>query len=130
MKRDIIEGLAWAGGMIALALGAAFARNQGYMDQDMVLRLVIGINGLMIAYFGNRAPKRLAPSNCARQIARVSGWSSVVSGLIYAGLWAFAPIPVAIMVGSGVIVAGMIVTLGYCFRLRARGRAQDYGGTI
>ena len=129
MKRDIIEALAWATGMILLALGASFARNEGYIDQDMVLRLVIGVNGLMIAYFGNRAPKRLAPSNCARQIARVSGWSSVVSGLIYTGLWVFAPIPVAILVGSGVIVAGLIVTIGYLFWLRGRDRAQKHGDT-
>ena len=129
MKRDIIEGLSWAGGMILLALGASFARNQGFIDQDMVLRLVIGVNGLMIAYFGNRAPKRLAPSNCARQIARVSGWSSVVSGLIYTGLWVFAPIPVAILVGSLVIVAGLIVTIGYLFWLRGRDRAQKHGDT-
>jgi hypothetical protein len=124
MNKEILVALAWAGGMIALALAATLARNQGALDQDTVLRLVIGINGLMIAYYGNRAPKVVAPSAYALQIARVSGWSSVLSGLVYAGLWAFAPIQVAIIFGTGVVAAGLIVTLGYCFWLRRRARAD------
>jgi hypothetical protein len=127
MKRDLLVALAWGGGIVLLALGATVARSQGIIDQDTVLRVVIGINGLMIAYYGNRAPKAVAPSIYAAQIARVSGWSSVLSGLVYAGLWAFAPIPVAIWVGCGAVLAGLIVTVGYCFRLRAKARAQKYG---
>jgi hypothetical protein len=94
--------------------------NQGYIDHDTMLRLVIGINGLMIAYYGNRAPKAVAPSAYARQITRVAGWSLVLSGLVYAGFWAFAPIPLAITVGTGTVAAGMIVTLGYGLWLRMR----------
>ena len=124
MKKELLVGLAWGGGIILLALGATFARSQGYIDQDTVLRLVIGINGLMIAYYGNRAPKAVAPSIYAAQIARVAGWSQVLSGLIYAGLWAFAPIPVAIWLGCGAVLAGIIVTVGYCLSLRTKARAQ------
>ena len=57
------------------------------------------------------------------KIARVAGWSFVTSGLVYAGLWAFAPVPVAIVAGSAAVAAGMIVTIGFCFRLRRRTRA-------
>jgi hypothetical protein len=120
MKRDLIVGLAWGGGIVLLALGAKFAEAQGFIDHDTVLRLVIGLNGLMIAYYGNRAPKAVAPSACARQLSRVAGWSMVLSGLIYAGFWAFAPIPLAITVGTGAVAAGMIVTLGYGLLLRAK----------
>lgn len=127
MNKEIRVALAWGGGMVLLALSAKFAHNLGYIDQDTVLRVVIGINGLMIAYLGNRAPKAIAPSAYARQITRVSGWSSVLSGLVYAGLWAFAPIPVAITVGSGAVLAGLVVTVGYCFWLRARPQSQKYG---
>lgn len=119
---ELLPGLAWAAGILLLALGASLARNQGFIDQDMTLRIVIGVNGLMIAYFGNRAPKALAPTACARKTARVAGWSFVLSGLVYAGFWAVAPIPVALWVGTGAVAAGMIVTLGYCFGLRARAR--------
>lgn len=124
MKKEFLVALAWGGGSVLLALAATFARKQGYIDQETVVRVVIGMNGLMIAYYGNRAPKLVAPSAFARQISRVTGWSLVLSGLVYAGVWAFAPIPVAITVGCGAVVAGMIVTLGYCFRLRARARAD------
>jgi hypothetical protein len=124
MKKDLVVAFAWGGGTVVLALLAKYAQAQGYIDRDTVLRLVIGANGLMIAHFGNLAPKRVAPSACAQQVARVSGWSSVLSGLVYAGLWAFAPIPVAITAGSGVIIAGLLVTLGYCYRMRAKLRTQ------
>ena len=121
--KDIKIGLAWAGGIILLALAATHARGQGWIDQETVLRVVIGMNGLMVAFYGNRAPKAVAPSVHAAKIARVAGWSFVISGLVYAGLWAFAPVPVAIVAGSAAVAAGMIVTIGFCFRLRRRTRA-------
>jgi hypothetical protein len=120
MIKEPIAGLAWGGGILALALGATFARKLGYIDGDTVTRLVIGMNGPMIAYYGNRMPKSVVPSACARRVIRVGGWAMVLSGLIYAGLFAFAPIPVAAWAGSGAIVAGIAVTLGYSLWLRAR----------
>ena len=123
MNKDLIGWLAWAGGILALALGATFARELGYVDGDTVTRVVIGMNGLMIAWFGNRMPKAVVPSAGARQAMRVGGWSMALSGLVYAGLWAFAPIPVAIVGGCGAVVAGIAVTLGYCLSLRAKADA-------
>ena len=124
MKKQVLGDLAWGSGIVLLALAATFARKQGYIDQDTVLRLVIGATGLMVAYFGNRAPKLVAPSAHARKTSRVAGWSLFLSGLVYAGLWAFAPIRLAITLGCGAVAAGMLVTLGYCLRLRARARAD------
>ncbi len=125
MQKDFKElalGLAWGGGIVALALGATLARKLGYVDGDTVTRLVIGMNGLMIAWYGNRMPKALAPSVRARQIARVAGWSFVLSGLAYAGFWAFAPIQVAVIGGCAVVGAGMLVTLGYCLSIRSKAK--------
>lgn len=122
MNKDLIGALAWGGGIIALALGATFARKLGYVDGDTVTRVVIGINGLMIAWYGNRMPKAFAPSAQARQVARVGGWSMVLSGLVYAGLWAFAPIPVAVAGGCAAVIAGIAVTLGYCLSLRSKAK--------
>jgi len=120
MNRELMAAIAWGGGTIALALGATAARKLGYIDAETVTRLVIGSNGLMIAWYGNRMPKALAPSACARQIARVAGWSMFLSGIVYTGLWVFAPVQVAIAVGCGVVATGMAVTLGYCLSLRSR----------
>jgi hypothetical protein len=123
MNKEVIGSLAWGIGIVALALGATFARKLGYVDGDTVTRVVVGANGLMIAWFGNRMPKAFVPSAWARQVRRVGGWSLVLSGLVYAGLWAFAPIPVAIAGGCGAVVAGIAVTLGYCLSLRAKAKA-------
>jgi hypothetical protein len=122
MNKELIGSLAWGIGILVLALGATFARKLGYVDGDTVTRLVIGANGLMIAWFGNRMPKAFVPFVWARQVRRVGGWSLVLSGLVYAGLWAFAPIPVAIAGGCAAILAGIGVTLGYCLSLRAKAK--------
>lgn len=123
MNKDLIGGLAWGGGIIALALAATFARKLGYIDGDTVTKVVIGINGLMIAWYGNRMPKAFAPSALARQVTRVGGWSMVLSGLVYAGLWAFAPITIAVIAGCAAVIAGIAVTFGYCLSLRAKAKA-------
>ena len=111
-------------GILALALGATAANKLGYVDRDTVLRSLIGINGLMIAWYGNRIPKKFVPSARARHAQRVAGWSQVLSGLIYAGLWAFAPIDVAIWGGMAVVAAGILTTLGYCLSLRSNAKAS------
>jgi hypothetical protein len=121
MKTDLIGNLAWAGVNAALALGAVVAHRLGYIDQDTVMRLVFGLLGLWMAWYGNRMPKTLVPVPVgAGQARRVASWSLVLSGLVHVGLWAFAPIPVAIAGGSSAVLAGIAVTLGYCLSLRPK----------
>ena len=119
MNKDIRIALIWAAAMIATALFATYLRQHGVIDKDTVTR-VVAMNGLMIVYYGNRAPK-VAPHNAyAQKLARFSGWSSVLSGLVYAGFWAFAPLPLATTIGTGAVAAGVIATLAYWYRLNAR----------
>lgn len=124
MKKELTHDFAWGVGILALALAASLARKLGHIDGDTVTRLVMGATGLMVASFGNRMPKAFVPSACARQTSRVGGWAMALSGLVYAGLWAFAPIPVAIVGGCAAVVAGIAVTLGYCLLLRAKAKAS------
>ena len=49
MNKEVAGSLAWGVGIIVLALGATFARQQGYIDGDMVNRIVMGATGLMVA---------------------------------------------------------------------------------
>ncbi len=123
MRKDMIGGLGWGAGMIAVAFAASLAHKLGYIEQDTARRASSFVIGLWLAWYGNRMPKALAPSACARQVRRVGGWTLALSGLAYAGLWAFAPIPTAMTVGTGVVLGGMAVMLGYCLTLRARSRA-------
>ncbi|WP_199560238.1 SdpI family protein [Sphingomonas psychrotolerans] len=122
MNKDLIGSLAWAGGILAVALGGTAARQMGYVDNDTLTRVVIGMNGLMIAWFGNRMPKAFVPSILARRVHRVGGWSLVLSGLLYAGFWAFAPFQIAVIGGCAAVLAGMAVTIGYCLVLRAKAK--------
>jgi len=123
MNKDLIGSLAWGGGIIALALAATWGRQQGYIDGDTTTRIVLAAIGLMIAWFGNQMPKRFVPSHRARQAARVGGWSMALSGLVYAGLWAFAPFDVALIGGCGAVIVGIAVTIGYCLSLKDRAKA-------
>jgi len=46
-----------------------------------------------------------------------------LSGLVYAGLWVFAPIDVAVAVGCGAVATGIAVTLAYSLMLRQKAKA-------
>ncbi len=123
MKKEILVALGWAAIMLPLALAAKYAQAHGYIDADMKLR-ILAMNGLYIAYLGNSLPKAVVPYAWARQSRRFTGWTLVLSGLVFAGLWAFAPIPVAEVVGTGAVFAGVIVSLAYCVWLSSRARAN------
>ena len=110
MNKEIIAGLAWGLSMVALAIGATSARKLGYVDADTVTRVVYGSIGLMTAWFGNRIPKTFFANAQARRAQRIAGWSTVLSGLIYAAFWG----------GSGAILAGFAVTIGYCLSLKSK----------
>ena len=120
MNKDLIKSLMVAGGLIAVALAATSARSMGLIDGDAVTRLVMAATGLMLVWYGNRMPKTFVPAAKARQVQRVGGWSMVLSGLIYAGLWAFAPLDLAFTAGCAVVVAGLVMTIGYCLSLRRK----------
>jgi hypothetical protein len=122
MNKDLVGSLAWGGGILALALGLSWARRNGMVDPETVTRIVIGATGLMVAWFGNMMPKRFVPSELARKVHRVGGWSMAVSGLIYAAAFAMLPIQTAVFVGCGAIIAGLAITIGYCQSLRTKAR--------
>jgi hypothetical protein len=123
MNKEVMGSLAWGVGILLLALAATLARRQGFVDAETVTRLVLGANGLMIAWFGNRMPKTFVPQAWARQARRVCAWSMVLSGLIYAGLFAFAPMKLAVAGGVAAVLTGIAVSFFYCWSLRAKAQA-------
>lgn len=118
--KEIRQGLAWGGTVLVVTLCATLAHKLNYLSSDAVLRWIFGANGLMIAWYGNRIPKKVVRSAQARQATRVAGWSMTSSGLIYAVLWAFAPFSIAITYGTAAVFAGVIATFGYCLTLRSK----------
>jgi hypothetical protein len=91
--------------------------------------------GLMLMTIGNGMPKRQEgpPSQTVRDIAvrqsiaRVGGWMMMLGGLIWVGLWAFAPRDLA-EVGSiaavGTTTLVMIVYAIWRFRTHRRSSAS------
>ena len=118
MNKEIVSGLAWGGGMVAAALVMTGARKLGYVDGDTVTRVVICLNGLMLTWYGNRMPKRFFPDELARRVSRLGGWSITCGGLIYAALWIFLPIKLAVAAGSAAVLTGVAVPLVYCYSQR------------
>jgi len=123
MNKEPIEGCAWGGSAVALAIGATVAHKLGYIEADTVQRVIFGSIGLMVAGFGNRIPKAFVASAKARRAKRVAGWSMVLSGLSYAGLWVFASFTVATWGGFAAILAGVAVTMGYCMSVPSKAKA-------
>jgi hypothetical protein len=127
MNKELAADLAWGIGIPALALTATYARNLGYIEGETVTRIVMCSIGLMVAWFGNRMPKRFVPNAFARQVNRVGGWSMALSGLVYAALWVFAPTQLAVTGGSAAVILGILVTVGYCLSLRSKAKVGPSG---
>ena len=123
VKKEILTALVFAAIMLPLALAARYAHAHGYIDADTKLR-ILAMNGLWIAYYGNLMPKAFVPYAWAQKSRRFSGWMLVLSGLAFAGLWAFAPIPLAITLGTAAVLAGVIASLAYCLWLNAQARSN------
>jgi len=124
MNRELVSDFAWGIGIVALALASTYARKQGYIEGETVTRIVMCATGLMVAWFGNRMPKKFVPNTSARQAARIGGWSMALSGLVYAALWVLAPPRVAVVGGSAAVMAGILVTIGYCWSLRSKAKTR------
>jgi hypothetical protein len=123
MNKELLWSIRWGGGLIVLALAASAARKLGYIDAETTLRIVIGAIGLMTAAMGNRIPKTVVPGVSVYRAQRVAGWSMTLGGLVYAALWAFAPIQVATFGGVAALLIAMAVTVGYCLSLRHSAKA-------
>lgn len=118
MSKELKKSLLWAGGVLAVALLASLARSQGLIDQDAGHRIILGVIGLMVVAYGNRIPKAFTRTREGRNSKRVAGWAMVLSGLVYAAAFVFAPIDIAVVVGCGAVIAGLMTTMGYCWMQR------------
>ena len=60
MNKQLITDLAWGVGIVVVALVGSWARKSGYIEDDTVTRVVIGLTGLMIASFEIECPRLLS----------------------------------------------------------------------
>jgi len=120
-RADLIQGIAIASLLIALALALAWARAEGLLergDQSIASRLFGIATGLVLAYYANVIPKRSlcvdpASVQAARRqrLLRFSAWALTLAGLASAALWAFTPRPDAVLavlpIGISVLLVAM-----------------------
>lgn len=106
--------------ILATSAGLKYAEHLHLIEPHTVRQLVQVMIGLMLAGYANMMPKNLgswpaSPMAVARaqSALRVGGWSLTVAGLVYAGLWAFAPPDVATTVSVVVVATALVVTLGF-----------------
>lgn len=134
ITRRLGFALALAGAILAVAAGLRYAETAGWLTADTARRAMQVMIGLGLAAYANVMPKQLGRPGASARVAagtqaalRVGGWSMTLAGLAYAGLWAFAPLPVADVASTVVVVAAMVVTLGYAVRAWATCREARSG---
>jgi hypothetical protein len=126
-QKQLAWGIAGAAILILLPLGAIAARNWGLIedpDHDLPGRLYGVAAGLIIALYGNIAPRKLvryepdSPRVARRQAAiRFSGWAFVIAGLANAAIWALvSPIDLAAMLSMVPLAGALILSFARCAR--------------
>lgn len=96
-RREIVGSIIMA---LLILLGASIAiamRDAGTIEGDLSKRFVGVIIGAVLVVMGNAMPKKLAPLDCntrcaadpirAQRLQRFMGWTFVLAGLIYMGIW-------------------------------------------
>ncbi|WP_306253037.1 hypothetical protein [Parvularcula sp. IMCC14364] len=113
--------------MVGGSLGVVLVEEVGLVGPGFEKRAVGVFLGLMLVMTGNFLPKTVRPltaENCdpARAMAteRFAGWVFVLAGLVYAGIWLFAPIEQAPLGSSLIGLAAFFVVLAAWLRLREK----------
>ena len=128
-QKEMAWGLIGAAILILLPLGAIAARTWGVVEDpghDLPGRLYGIAAGLIIAAYGNVAPRRLVrydPGSARperRQAAiRFSGWVFVIAGLANALIWAIvSPLDRAALLSMVPLALGLVLVLYRCARRR------------
>jgi hypothetical protein len=121
-RRAIRGALVLAGVQIMGAGLLALAHAKfGWIDRETMTRAVMVLIGLSLAAIGNGMPKTdegppqqsVGDIVVRQSILRVGGWAMLLGGLVWAGLWAFAPRDLALPGSVAAVFAGVVVMIGH-----------------
>ena len=119
-SKPITSSLALAGLLIAVSIGLAYLRRLGVVGAETPARGAMVLTGVLLAVYGNVIPKSVSRSSAkGESLERVTGWATVLAGIAYAAIWAFAPIEMAAIASMGAILIGFVSVVGYCMWLRS-----------
>ena len=118
--RSASRSIALAILILGTAAALPYAQSLGLIGPDAARRTMQVMIGLILAAYANVMPKDIGPWRSsaeatarAQSLLRVAGWSMTLAGLIYAGLWAFAPLAVADIAATAVVAVALVITIGY-----------------
>jgi len=119
MNQNIKRALMVVGVTFVITATVVAARFAGLIDSDLSQRIIMAFIGLMVAWYGNMAPKE-RPAHTARRIAirRVVGYAVALAGLVNAAIWVWAPMSIAAELSMVPLAGAFVVVLSYCFWLR------------
>ena len=123
MNRSILYALIFSAAFLALTAALGYAKTQGLLSEEFVKRTVQVIIGLGLAAWSNFTPKQIGSPGSPQaeawkqRLLRVTGWSMVLGGLAYAGLWAFAPLDFANTASVAVVLTALVISLSYAVRV-------------
>ena len=119
-SKPITSSLALAGLLIAVSIGLAYLRRLGVVGAETPARVAMVLTGVLLAVYGNVIPKSVSRSSAkGESLERVTGWATVLAGIAYAAIWAFAPIEIAAVASMGAVLIGFVCVVGYCLWLRS-----------
>lgn len=135
-RRHVAFAMKLAAAIVVAALMLSFARAQGWIDGDALVRAFNVVMGLAFAAYGNAMPKfmhevpprSLHEATLQQAIARVASWTMTLAFLAWAALWAFAPRELAMPASLAAVAAGVLVTLAIVAWTAARSGGRDAGG--
>jgi hypothetical protein len=128
----IRSAVVFSGLILAISLGMKLALVLGAVtDADLSRRATMVILGVFFAFTGNGMPKTLTPLAAMRcdparvqAFQRFAGWTWVLTGLAFAGVWLLLPLGLAKPVSVIVLMSGMLAIAAQLARLRTtRSRA-------
>ena len=134
-KSTIRSALILAGVQIGGALLLTLAHKPfGWIDGELATRGVMVLIGMVLVVTGNALPKKqqgppsqtLGDVAVRQSITRVGGWALMLGGLLWVGLWAFAPRDLA-QIGSVTAVgtASLVMLVFAVWRYRAHRRSSS-----
>ena len=122
----------FSGLILVISLGMKLALVLGAVkDADLSRRATMVILGVFFAFTGNGMPRTLTPLAVMRcdparvqAFQRFAGWTWVLTGLAFAGVWLLLPLGLAKPVSVIVLMSGMLAIAAQLARLRTtRSRA-------
>jgi len=120
ITRQLVIAAGVAAAFLAIAAGLKYAQGLGLIESETARRATQIVLGLGLAVYANFMPKQLCLARVSpvaemrsQTALRVGGWSFALAGLIYAALWAFAPLPLADDLSMVVLVGAVVLTLAY-----------------